>query len=316
MNQTESNFTKVITDCTLFLFSSDFLDIILNALRFLFLFLYVFWSYFAIRCKELRKKSMAHLYNVALNAFMRSIYGIHLSFLPKCFEPSKTYCAFQTFFNIFFIYTSSYTICFLAQYRLIIVYFQKLTPKCNKKVITATIALSWILPIFFLMLFYVIFDPQPVYLMNYKQCLPKVNLYYPSIMFTLFIAFILPDILLIFAYITTVLKIRSNKRKANSTECTKAPQITFKLVIYILAVHITQASYTFDMVVVSNNQTLTILAQVNKLVKWIQDYCPIALLYFHPLMTKKYESFGRKILLKLKSNFMCCKNKIIDSSLI
>lgn len=84
-----------------------------------------------------------------------------------------------------------------------------------------------------------------------------------------------------------MVKIRSYKKRANSNEIKKAPRVTLKLVIYIIAVQITQVSYSIDMINNGQSEKILVITQISKVIRWVQDYCPIVLLYFHPAMVAK-----------------------------
>lgn len=303
MNLTEDKPLVNKTNCTLLLFSNDAGDILLNILRFTFFFIYLGWHYFAIKYKEFHKSSIAHLYNVAICSFIKASYGVHLTFLPKCFVPTDSYCYFQMFSSLFIMYISGYSISMLALFRLIIVYKATLSVSMQRKIVIITVFISWLLPIFFLLLCFIIFEPQSAYVQTYNLCMAKIKFLTSAILLTIFCVFLLPNLTLIFAYVITLFKIRSLKRKANSNEIAKAPRITLQLVIYIITFQITQVCYIFDMISVTKKIDFVILVQISKVLKWFQNYCSIGLLYFHPVMIQKYKILGNFLRVK----FPCLK---------
>ena len=139
-----ANKTTSIRDCSIQLMNPEPMGIFLNAVRIFFFIAFSLWLIIGIRCKEFHRRDMAYLYNLSILSLLKSVYGIHIVFLSKCFVTSSNYCFFQAFYNIFALYLTNYCTIAFALHRLANFYVSNLSIKLKWKFIIPSLSGIWV----------------------------------------------------------------------------------------------------------------------------------------------------------------------------
>lgn len=282
---------STLKNCDIVLVSTNVVDIVLNAFRMIVLLLHLIWFLIAFRLKGFHNKSMIFLYNLNVVSLLKAIYGIHLSLLSECYEPSVSYCYFSLFFNLINISLPGYSICGLILYRLACIYYLDLKKRFNLRVILISMSILWGIPCSSALVNLFILNGNVFYVPLYLQCIYTARDGILSFYFNLISQFILPEMLVLFAYFSFLIKLKLKSHSSNTRESLQPPRITIMLVIYVITYQIGLLATVlqflrFSYLQVQIEEQLFSLTHV---LKWFQHFCPLGLIYFHSVMIKEYK---------------------------
>ena len=231
-SQTATNSSIV---CISVLFATDAYTVALNVIRILVSFFYVLWLILVFTIKEFRVKQMAFLHNLNLIGILYCITGLSYLFYTNCTELSDFICNIQAFNSMFVTVLSGYGLAALALYRLSCHCTPKLSTILSCTWLTISIGSVWILSIIFSLIQAFAFGKPLRYIKAYKLCLADSSKDIIPYLFFVTVVLILPNIVIIIAYIVSVRKTRQRKGKARIKTQTHSLRITVQLVVYIIA---------------------------------------------------------------------------------
>lgn len=286
MNSTNTIDMKCIAT---FYFSDPF-SILLTVLRILISILYVGWFIFALIFKDFRNKSLIFLHNLNVIGLYNCVIGVALLFTNTCDVYSQFGCLSQSFNLYYSSILSGYGLAALALHRLLCVSFYDLEKKLSLKILSMIISLIWLIPLAFILILFFSFNSKIYYIKTLSSCLFDASSTIWSFIYLVFILGILPNFAVLTAYIWSHIKLSRLKQRANSNRSMSTPRITIQLVLYIFFYEINCVALllvyyqTMMLRPLIPNEILPILRSL----RWFHQFSPLALLYFHPVMLKKY----------------------------
>lgn len=298
MNTTGNTTVK----CIYYLYSTDPFDIALNVFRILIPSLYILWLLFAFCFKEMRNRQMAFLINLNAVGLMYSSTGIVFFFHDTCSIPTVQVCIAMSAIALFIYYYSGYAISALAMHRMLCCYLINIKTQLKCGAITIALMITWLLPLSLACIHQFGFKSITYYSKKEVLCLYDPQGDVSSIIFLSIFSALVPNILILTSYIMLVLKLRQMSMKLKSSNRTsltslEPPRITIQLIIYIISFEFNCITNIIDV------YRYTLVDQITsreasrwfRIFRWVQHICPLGLLYFHPVLIRKYKSFYRRL---------------------
>jgi len=283
--------------CIMNLFLTDGYNMTLNILRITLFTLFFGWAFITIMFKEFHKKNMAFLFNLGASSLAYSIWGLTFLFSDNCHIISPLKCYFQVYTNFIVIYSTNYSHCSFALHRLACVCFVNLDKRIKWSFIIVVISFIWIAPIVFTTIFLTLFDIKIYYDKVFSQCMINASksLSFMIIFFTT--SFIIPSSIIYIAYIVVMVKVSKAKKASKSSNPNQIQplRITLQLSVYIILYELSNGSSILISIlhIYLQNFISEDLVRGARIAKWFQFYCPLGLVYFHPVMLRKYQNFFR-----------------------
>lgn len=293
---TSANSTSEKSCSSTFFFTDPF-HVILTVIRFSVGFLYILWIILATRIKEFHSKQMAFLYNLNLTGILYCMVGFSNFFHTNCSSSTKTMCIFIAFYSIYNGLLTGYSISAMALYRLCCVCILNLRKRLRIKHVIISIASIWLLTFIFTLKQFYWFNTTKIYFsQQYFFCLLDSSASFSSFIFFIFISIVVPNIVIFAAYIYSIYRVKQLKLHLKRSVQLSPPRITFQLLIYIILFEISCISdillfYQAVLLRPLFSDEFTALNTL-RICKWLHHISPLALLYTHPILLKKY----RKIL--------------------
>lgn len=289
MNSTQN---KEASDCVLFLFVNEAYSIFLNTFRFLVFIFYAIWLIFAIKFKDFHNKSMVYLYNVNAVSLAYALYGIQLSLLPICYQPSNVHCFIQGFINLWNLYLPGYSLCALVCHRLASLHLKNLNTKFNLKIVIGSLVFLWGSTTFLTLFNFFVLNVQGIFTPNVQQCIidvpTKIKLVF--FLYNITLGALLPNVVILIVYAMTIRKIRYLNSLQNGKRI-QPPRITIQLVIYIFAYEIGIIASCIQLYLTTYGNVPVMVINWTRVLKWLQHICPLGLLFLHPILLKKYKNW-------------------------
>lgn len=268
---------------------SDFYNIAISTFRILSFLLNFLWLILAISIKEFHKPQMAFLFNLNAIGIFYCFIGVASFFWSTCHHYRLHMCYVYTFNGLFAATLSGYGLSAFAMHRLACYYFLRIETTFTKKLIAFFIISTWILPAVFSLIQLFAFDTNINELRAYNICVIESKSLNAFIFFAFFNT-ILPNVLLITACVLLAVKIKK-RTKPNSRTPIERPKLTAQLIIYVVMFEVSCIAnlIIFYETVLRRHIISANGLNVMRMLKWLHHFCPLALLFFHPVMMKKYK---------------------------
>lgn len=287
-----NNTTNASESCYLALFSTDPLIMSLNIIKFVIFFLYIIWIIISLKIKEFHSKQMFFLYNLNFVGIFYLIYGLSITFYFTCYTPSKEMCFIQAIINMHIMYLNGYSIAALALHRLFCLYFVNLKSILTIRVMIISALILWNIPTVFAMVHLFVFK-FVIYTGIYTQsglCLFIIgDQPYVQYFFVIF-GILVPNMIIITAYALAYFKIKSQAVLLQTRNDLHPPRLTLQIIIHVIMFEIDLVSSFLFLNLTATAQPFSFLP-VFRILKWLIHFSPLAMMYFHPALIKKYKAF-------------------------
>lgn len=286
MNASLKNQTQI---CIYSIYLTDPYNLTLNILRITVFVLFILWAMIAIFVKKFRNRKMLFLYNLNLTSFLRAVNGMTNFFISSCDVLSSDFCLFQMLSNFFLTYLLAFSLCLFTLQRLACYYFNSVNIILTWKIISFSIALVWLLSAIFTVLHVYSFDVYIYYSSVIAQCTANATKNLSTMIVMSIFGLIIPNIIVITAYLMVVIRAKRLKKSLNSFE---SPRTTIQLIIYIILFEVgTISNLIIVLQALYSEINVGYLIQWARILRWLQCYCPLGLSFFHPALLKIYSSF-------------------------
>lgn len=138
-----------------------------------------------------------------------------------------------------------------------------------------------------------LFDINAYYAAFYQQCVFSTNDNVTQYVINVIAVYTISNLIVLIAYFWVLIKLRLQRKKLNSSRNLTPPRITIQLVIYVITYEIgVIASFIqYTQIAFSKPFVSDQVMQWTRILRWAQHFCPIGLVYFHPIMLQKYKCF-------------------------
>ena len=286
--------TSNSTVCVSQSFFSDPFNTFLVMLRILITVLYIGWFLLALKFKDFHTRKMSYIYNLNIIGLFNCIIAVFFLLSDNCAVLSKDVCVFQSFTSIFSANLSGYGLAALALYRLSCFYVTSLKNNISIKWLVVGISLSWILPILFTSIQLFVFDTNFYFSYLIFVCFMESKSM-PSFIFFTITNTVLPNMVIIIAYIWWSLRMRRLQSTIRSKG--SSPRITIQLIFYIIMFELNCISniIIFYQTILMRPLVSFQVLQYLRVFRWLHHFSPLALLYFTTaLMNRLKKCFLRK----------------------
>lgn len=293
MNSTLINSSNLSASCMPAFFLSDVYSITLTTIRITVAVFYFIWLILCIKRKELHSKKLAFLHNLNAIGIFYCILSIQLLLASTCDVYTEAMCTFQAFNLIFFSILSGYGLSALAIYRLACICYVDLDKKINRCSLLISISSVWIISIIFTLIQCFAFKSKFYFNNAVNGCLMDSSYTIWSFIFSIFMSAFLPNCLVLTAYFWGHYRMNILKMRTNSKKSMSPMRITVQLIIYIVMFEVNCVAnliifyQTIYMRPIAPDYIIILI----RILKWFHHFSPLALLYFHPVMLKKYEEW-------------------------
>jgi hypothetical protein len=292
--------------CYLMLFTKDPIVMALNVIKFVALLLYLVWIIISFKVKEFHSRHMILLYNLNAVGIFYLAYGLTFTFYSSCFVPTQAICLIQAILNFFTAYNNGYAIAAVAVHRMVFVYFVDIQRFLTIPVLMTIVFSLWILPLCFTSVHLLVF--KYVYFTGFASksglCLIRIPNQTHFLAFFGVFGFIIPNALIICGYILSYIKLKSRARASNSTKMVQSRRLTIQIVLHVIMYEIDLASSLFLFNIAPQGQ-LPVFANILpifRIFKWFNNFSPLCMMYFHPVMIQKFKELFNKNESRVKNN--------------
>ena len=263
-------------NCVSLFLLSDSLNISLTVVRLSVAIFYIVWILFAIKIKEFHTKNMVYLYNLNAMGIVYCLIGLSSYLYTTCTVFDEATCAYSSFSSIFTSHMTGYGLSALTLFRLACFYKTDLKNKMNTKIIIITLALIWTLPTVFTFIQIFSFEAKSYFVKVLSICFLDSRSDW-SFIFYAFANAILPNFVIIVAYLGTFLKMKRIKRIRGNSSNQKPispPRITIQLIVYVLLFELNCVSnllgfyQAFMFRPIFPQEYLTVI----RILKWLQHF--------------------------------------------
>ena len=296
LNSTLKNGTLGSESCISVIFAADFTNITLNIIRSTVSLLLIIWIVLLMRIKELRRREMAFLNNLnAISAFF-CITSLYYLFYASCYQMSDLQCSIQSFAAGYVTILPNYGLIGLVLYRLYCATAKPTQDTLKLYKIGICLAATWIFPavLFFLRWFFGS-KLKSAYHPVFRACLIEPSHNVASFIFQLSIAFLIPNVSIIWVYVYLLIKSKAKVSPVNRAK--KMPRVTVQVVIYIgvfemYCVFLSVAFYQSSFGVADFPADFLKFIRV---FNWFNLFSPLGLFYLHNVMLKKYKKLYKRV---------------------
>lgn len=287
--------------CVIEFFSPNPWTIVLNVIRVSVAFLYLFWLILVILMKNLQRRGMVYLYNLAFNGLFYASIGLYYSTWSSCDQLSLSICYLSTFFTTYTAYYSGYALAALILHRLLCITHSKWTSNLSNLTIAITIALVWIIPTLCALIEMFAFSKSISYKPKAQVCSNEYYSFYAIISFFGVSGIFIPSAVIVSAYLTSVFQLRRLAKKTSNRRKIEPPRITIQIVVYIVLYIITcltnlLASFPLNFPgEIVPLKYLGLFFNSVRLLKWVHHICPLGLMYFNADLLREYKKLFSRI---------------------
>lgn len=275
------------------LFVTDFFNLTISSFKILSFLLNIVWLIVTLTIKEFHNIQLTFLYNLNAIGMLHCAIGFGSFFFKTCQTINKTMCYFHSFNELFIATLPGYGISGFVIHRLACYTNIEIKNVFNRCVIISSIALIWSLPALFTLIQLFAFETSVNQFKTYNVCLIDSSKSDYSFYFFAIVNTLLPNFVIISACLLIARKVshRLKRRKRCRNLITERPKLTLLLLIYVLMFELSCVSnlVLFGQIVNKREIVSNELIQVMRILKWLHHFCPIFLLFNHPVLVEKYK---------------------------
>jgi len=234
---------------------------------------------------------MVFIYNLNIIGLFNCVVAFLFLLSPTCDVPYVN-CLIQAFVTIYTTILSSYGISSLVLYRLACICYMDIKKRLTMCWIIICLSLVWLLPAFVVALEIFGFGAKIYFVSVLFVCLMDSSKNFIPFYIDIFFNSVLPNFLVLGGYFFSVYKIKRIKESASVQKSLSPPKVTIQLIVYIIffEMNCVASSIIYYQTILLQRVFPNEFIQSLRLFRWLNHFSPLALLYFHPVMMKKFKS--------------------------
>jgi hypothetical protein len=287
---------QTATKCISYFLINDFYNVLLNFLRLSLFSLYIFWLIIALKTKQLRNHNMILMYNLCLIRLFYCLTGILTYAYTPCDKLSISVCFLSVISRAFKGYYTGYSLIAMAFHRLGTILVINKTKTMIALNILIVFGIIWIIPIFLTVIQVYGFNNRIHFDESLNKCVHDASSQVHGFVFFFVFSYLFPNLLVLGL---DTYEIRKTKEKSEAFRKENTNRESLRIIIQLLFL-----SLMYNVSCFSNLFILYLTTQVldeNDLVplfdifRWLFHFCPLSILYSHPILISKYKDCWKKL---------------------